>query len=155
MTKDYCRNDNNSGGRKPREKRLSLAIDQCSAAVRPPKTIRPRTMTVVIKEYFRSVLINFPLFNFPTKSEITHFCTNYLKNLAGIGRRNVLILPLLLKIRQNSTLNLLAYRPLTPLLTSSVVFPAYRTPFDGYRVIKGKRLPYVLSGAYDMVWSDI
>lgn len=141
--------------RKNRGRELSLASDQCSAAVSAPKTIRLRTMTVVKSEYLRSVLINFSPFNFLTKSEPAHFCTNYLKNLARIGSRTVLILPLLLKIRQNSTLNLLAYRPLTPLLTSSVVFPAYRTHFDGFRVIKGKRLPQELSGAYDMVWSNI
>ncbi len=149
MTKDYCGFDNNGqkSGQNGGRKSLSLARDQCRAAVRAPKTIRLRTIMVVNSEYFRSVLINFLRFNFHTKSALAHFCTNNHKNLAGIRETNVLSLPLLLKIRQNSTLNLLAYRPLTPLLTSSVFFPAYRIPFRGYRVIEGKRLPYVLSGA--------
>ncbi|AMO49247.1 Hypothetical protein AKI40_2860 [Enterobacter sp. FY-07] len=147
MTKEYCKIDNNGGDENGGGTRFPLAQNQCSAAVRAPKTIRPSTMTVVNSEYFRSVLINFLRFNFHTKSEIAHFCTNKRKNLAGISVSDVLSLPLLLKIRQNSTLNLLAYRPLTPLLTSSVFFPAYRTPIHGYRVIEGKRLPYVLSGA--------
>jgi len=110
---------------------------------------------VVISENLRSVLINFSPFNHPMKSEPAHFYTVQGKNLAGFRLISFFALPLLAKIRQNSTLNLLAYRPLTPLLTSSVFFPAYCNPFFGYRVMEGKRLPYVLSGVYDMVWSKI
>lgn len=48
------------------------------------------------------------------KSELAHFYTIYVKNLPGFKRITTLALPLFIKIGQNSTLNLLAYRPLTP-----------------------------------------
>ncbi|RAY78300.1 hypothetical protein DP179_05850 [Enterobacter roggenkampii] len=76
--------------------------------------MRASTTTVVNSENFRSELINFSPFNPPTKSESAHFCIIYVKNLPGFRLINTLPLPLFIKIGQNSTLNLLAYRPLTP-----------------------------------------
>ncbi|PNL56033.1 hypothetical protein DP202_10100 [Enterobacter cloacae] len=76
--------------------------------------MRASTTTVVNSENFRSELINFSPFNPPTKSELAHFCTDYVKNLPGFILITTLPLPLFIKIGQNSTLNLLAYRPLTP-----------------------------------------
>ncbi|AST79801.1 hypothetical protein CI104_12360 [Citrobacter farmeri] len=51
------------------------------AAVRPPATIKARTINVVTNENFRSVLINFSPFYSHTKSDIAHFCTLECKNL--------------------------------------------------------------------------
>ncbi|CBG88175.1 hypothetical protein ROD_14121 [Citrobacter rodentium ICC168] len=56
-------------------------MNQCSAAVKPPATIRARTINVVINENFRSVLIKFSPFYTHTKSDIAHFCTLDGKNL--------------------------------------------------------------------------
>src|SRR5690606_33104369 len=97
-----------------RGRRFSPLLNQCSAAVKPPATIRARTTMVVNSENFRSVLINFSPFIHPTKSELAHFYTVQVKNLPGFKRISTLPLPLFIKIGQNSTLNLLAYRPLTP-----------------------------------------
>jgi len=96
------------------ERIFSPRVNQCSAAVRPPATINARTIKVVTSENFRSELINFSPFNHPTKSELAHFYTVYVKNLPGFKLISTFALPLFIKIGQNSTLNLLAYRPLTP-----------------------------------------
>ena len=121
MAKDFCLRSNNRG---EREGEGSLRVNQCSAAVRPAATIRASTTTVVNSENFRSELINFSPFNPPRKVSLL-----ILHNLRQKSSRfrliNTLPLPLFIKIGQNSTLNLLAYRPLT-LLTSRVVFPACR-----------------------------
>jgi hypothetical protein len=81
-------------------------LNQCSAAVRPAATIRARTIIVVVSENLRSVLINFSPFNLPTNSELAHFYTVYPKNLPGFRLITVFALPLFIKMRQNSTLNL-------------------------------------------------
>ncbi|KXB42760.1 hypothetical protein HMPREF0208_02982 [Citrobacter koseri] len=56
-------------------------VNQFSAAVRPPATIRPSTIMVVTNENFRSVLIKFSPFYSHTKSDIAHFYTLECKNL--------------------------------------------------------------------------
>jgi hypothetical protein len=93
---------------------LSPRVNQCNTAVRPAATISASTITVVVSENLRSVLINFSPFNHLTKSELAHFYTVYVKNLPGFKLISTFALPLFIKIGQNSTLNLLAYRPLTP-----------------------------------------
>jgi hypothetical protein len=67
--------------REVRGSRNSPEGDQCSAAVRPPATIKARTINVVTNENFRSVLINFSPFYSHTKSDIEHFYTLECKNL--------------------------------------------------------------------------
>ena len=125
---------------------LSPRVNQCSAATRPLATIRLRTIMVVISENLRSVLINFSPFNHPMKSEPAHFYTVQGKNLAGFRLISFFALPLLAKIRQNSTLNLLAYRPLTPSWRPVSFSRRVATQDCVIRVREGKRLPSSFSG---------
>ena len=94
-----------SNNRETRERTLPR-LNQCRAAVRPAATIKASTITVVVSENLRSALINLSPFNHPTKSELAHFYTVYPKNLPGFRLITVFALPLFIKIRQNSTLNL-------------------------------------------------
>jgi len=133
------------GNEKEREKALP-ALDQLKAAVIAPATMRLSTITVVNSEYFRLLSIIFSPSLTPTKSEIVHFYTVKRKNLLCFRLITIFRLPLFIKISQNSTLNLFAYRPLTP--------PDVLCRFPGVpqlikvvrRVNKGKRLPVEVSG---------
>ena len=69
------------GEERMRERILPRGKNQCRAAVRPPATIKARTIKVVIKEYFRSLLIKFSPFYSHTKSDVAHFCIHLAKNL--------------------------------------------------------------------------
>lgn len=130
----------------------SLERNQCSAAVKPTATIKPRTIIVVTSENLRSVLIKFSPFYYHTKSDITHFTV--MKKSPSF----IMISVFTTSFRQDRpkfhayTICVLA---IDPFLTLRVVFPAYRNIFVVRKVCKGKRLPCEFAGAEVRVWSEM
>jgi hypothetical protein len=147
--KDFCLFANNSSGRtgwRDEGDSSPSAIHQCSAAVKPLATIKPRTIMVVTNENFRSVLIKFSPFYSHTKSDIAHFCTLEGKNLSRFILINAFNSSPFRKDQTKFHAYLISVPAIDPFLTFRVVFLAYRNPDVARRVCEGKRLPGVFSG---------